>query len=107
MRNLLLISLVLLITGCQLPDKPRGIPEKLPDGKWVSFSWFSNNGGGMRNHLGRFSLGAITRNQELNSKMFMHERYLSTIRIPALTQKAWQDNAKAMSYWVGKYGRLP
>lgn len=79
----------------------------MPDGKWVSFSWFSSDGGGMRNDLGRFAVGAMTRSQELNSKQFMHERYMATIRIPALSQFEWQQNAKAQSYWIGKYGRLP
>jgi len=107
MRTLLLAIAIIMIAGCQMPQREQGTPSKMPDGKWVSFSWFSSDGGGMRNHLGRFAVGAMTRSQELNSKQFMHERYLNKIRIPALTGKEWQDNFKAQRYWIGKYGALP
>lgn len=110
----ILLGFLFGLGGCQIPgpDLPKqkvvnDLPNNMPDGKWVSFSWYSSNGGAMRAHLGRFETGVGIMNAHLNSKAHIHTRYMATIVIPALTQKQWQDNAKAISWWKGHFGALP
>jgi hypothetical protein len=106
-RILITIVIVVTLAGCQMPNRQMAIPSKMPDGKWISFSWYSSQGGDIRSHMDSGIANGYALVNKLNSNAYKHERYMSTIRIPALTQFEWQQNAKAMNYWIGKYGVLP
>lgn len=104
----LTIIVIFCLSGCSIPEQPITQPPKMPDGKWVSCSWFHNDCGGAISNLGRFETGVGVMNQKLNSDAYKHERYYQFMfREPALSPEEFQINKKVKSYILGKYGVLP
>lgn len=99
--KVILFMALLSVLGCNIPGPGRelSIKERLDTKLNREFEQL-----GPLSNLGMFG-SYFTK--KYNGKEYMHERHAQfNWVVPALTPKAWQENAKTRSWMFGQYGHV-